>query len=102
MRWIDLLKTLGPIVVATTVPGGAVLAPIIVGAIHEAEGIKGASGAEKKEHALKLVEAGAAAANAVAKKTVVDPLAARDAADSGIDTVVKTINAAHSGQKDAA
>lgn len=100
MKWLELLKTIGPLVIASTVPGGQLLAPIVVGAIHSAEQLKGASGAEKKAHALELVEAGAAAANAVAGKVVVDPNAAVAAAASGIDTVVKTINAAHSGSQE--
>ena len=94
-KWLDLLKTLGPVVVAATVPGGAILAPIIVGAIAEAEKLPGATGAEKKAAALKLVKAGAAGTNAVAGRVVVDPTEAGTAAEKGIDTVVTVVNIAH-------
>ena len=93
MKWLDLLKAIGPAVVAAVVPGGPVLAPIIVSAIAEAEHIKGATGAEKKAHALNLVAAGAAGVNAVANKVVIDPSQAVAAAASGIDSVVGAINA---------
>ncbi len=94
-KWLEILKQLGPMVVATVVPGGAILAPIIVGAIAEAETIKGATGAQKKAAALNLVKAGAAGANAVAGKQVIDPAKAVAAAESGIDTVVSVVNIAH-------
>lgn len=91
-KWLDILKMVGPIVVAVTVPGGQLLAPIIVGAIESAEKLPGASGAEKKAHALELVKAGAAAANAVTGKVKIDPEQAVAVARSGIDTVVGAVN----------
>lgn len=102
-KWLDVLKTIGPMVVAATVPGGAVLAPIIVHAIAEAEALPGASGQEKKAHALELVKAGAEGVNAAAQKQVLDPQLVHDTAENGIEAVVGAVNIVHSvKQKPAA
>lgn len=96
---LGLLKTFGPILLSTLVPGaGGLLAPIIAGAIQSAEELHNASGPEKKAHALELVEAGAAAANVVAKKTLIEPAQARAIADPAIDTAVQVINVVHAAQ----
>lgn len=92
VSWLDILKFIGPTIVAAVVPHGRDLAPIIVDAITAAEQLKGATGADKKAHALTLVEQGAAGANAVAGKTLIDPKEAASTAGVAIDAVVKTVN----------
>lgn len=97
--FIGLLKTFGPAVLSALVPGvGGMLAPLVAAAIQSAEELQGATGPEKKAHALELVEAGAAAANVVAKKMLIDPGQARAIADPAIDTAVQVINVVHAAQ----
>ena len=77
------------------VPGGPALAPLvgtILGGITEAEAIKGASGAAKKAHVLKLVDAAVVGTN-LAKPGAVDPDLAREAASHGIDAILTAVNA---------
>ena len=92
-KWFQLITGLAPMILAN-VKGGDKIAPVIpviVAGIQEAEQIKGASGAAKKDHVLKTVEAGVAAANATGKVNL-DPAAVRDAASDGIDAVIGTIH----------
>lgn len=91
-KWLQILKVVGPVLVGVLVPGGPMLAPIIVGAIESAEKMKGATGPEKKAHALELVQAGVSGMNTVAGKTVVMPADAVATASSVIDTVVGVTN----------
>jgi len=92
MNWLDLLKVLGPAIVATTVPGGALLAPLIIQGIQEAEGLKGATGPEKKAHVVGLVRAGITTANLVAKKDVLSPTESVATVSAAIDAVVGAVN----------
>ena len=94
MKWLRLLKTLGPGIVAVLVPGvGPILAPIIVTAIAEAEKISGATGPEKKAAALELVKAGAVGVTiASGGKVVIDEAQAAATASSAIDTTVGVLN----------
>lgn len=94
-KWLELLKQIGPIIVAATVPGGAILAPIIVSGIATAEQIPGASGPEKKQHVIELATAAAQGINAAAGKPVIDPVTVQQVAGSAIDTVVGSVNLAH-------
>ena len=92
-KFLEVLNAVGPLVLLA-VPGGAAIAPIIpviVGAIGEAEAIKGASGAEKKQHVLNIVAAGVTTANATGKVTL-DPSEVQTVASHGIEAVVGTIH----------
>lgn len=92
-KFLAVLNAVGPIVLLA-VPGGAAVAPIIpvvVHAIGEAEQIKGASGAEKKQHVLNVVADAVTTANAT-NKVKIDPAEAQTVAAHGIDTVVGTIH----------
>lgn len=92
-KFLAVLNAVGPIVLAA-VPGGAGIAPlipVIVGAIGEAEQIKGATGPEKKQHVLNVVAAGVVTANSTGKVTL-DPVEVNTVASHGIDAVVGTIH----------
>lgn len=92
-KWLTILKVLGPAIIATTVPGGALIAPLIVTAIAEAEKIRGASGPEKKAAVIELVKVGVAGVNAASKgKVTIDPVAAAKTASAAIDTTIGVIN----------
>jgi hypothetical protein len=91
-KWLSILKTVGPTIVSLTVPGGVLLAPIIVTAIAEAEK-QHTTGAEKKAKALALIHAGVSGVNAASQgKVTIDPETAVSAAGHAIDTVVQTVN----------
>lgn len=92
-QFLTLINTIGPLVLLS-VPGGARLAPlvpVIIGAIGDAEAIKGASGPEKKAHVMSIVAAGVTTANATGK-VALDPADVASVADNGIDAVVGTLN----------
>ena len=91
-KWLELVKLLAPIIVASTVPGGAVLGPLIAHGISEAEKMKGATGSEKKAHVLNLVSDGVAGINTAKGQEVLDPSATVDAASKAIDTTVAVVN----------
>jgi hypothetical protein len=105
MKKFDLEKFIAAVqlftpMVLSQVPGGqkiAALVPTVTGAIVDAEAIAGATGAEKKAHALNIIAAGVVAANATGKVQL-DAAAIAGIADKGIDAVVgtvKVIQAAH-------
>jgi hypothetical protein len=92
-KFLAVVAALGPVVLSV-VPGGGSIAPLIptiVGAIVEAEAIKGATGAEKKAHVLNVVEAAVSVANATGKVTL-KPEEVQGVASLGIDTVISTIH----------
>ena len=91
-KFLEIVGQVGPVVLAA-VPGGAKIAPVIpkvIEAIGEAEKIKGASGAEKKQHVMNVVNTAVAIANTTGKVK----LDAGDVAaitSTGIDTVIATV-----------
>lgn len=97
-KWLAILKTFAPMIIATTVPGGAVIGPLVTHAIEEAESIQGATGAEKKAHTIAIVQDGIAGLNAGAGKVVVDPAAVTTTLSHGIDTAVGVTNMLHKQQ----
>lgn len=90
MKWLDILKVLGPAVLAT-VPGAQVIIPLIVAGIQIAE-ISGEPGPKKKLIAMEAVKAGVASANSVAKREVISVDEASQLADNTIDAVVGAVN----------
>jgi hypothetical protein len=97
-QFLDILKMVGPGVLAALVPGAAAFAPLIVTAINEAEQLVGATGPEKKAYALELVGVGVTAANAIAKKPLLDTDETKAAVSAGINAVVSTINIVQKAQ----
>lgn len=92
-KFLAIVNLVGPVVLAA-LPGGAVIAPmipVIVAGIGEAQQIKGATGAQKKEHVMKIVQAGIAVANQTGKVKL-DPTEVETVASNGIDTVISTIH----------
>lgn len=92
MNWIKVLKIVGPAILAV-VPGGLVLAPLVIAGIEVAE-MTGKSSAVKKEIALNTVKAGVEAANIIAKKEVVNSIEAVMVANNTIDAIVGATNIA--------
>lgn len=68
------------------------LLPLIMHGIQTAEGMKGATGAEKKAAALELVRTGLAGVAAAGKHPLDEP-SALAAVSHGIDAVVASVNA---------
>jgi hypothetical protein len=91
MNWIQLLLGMAPAILAVAkVP--AALIPTITHAMAEAQGLSGASGADKKAHVLSIVQDGVTALNDAKGKTVLDPAKTVAAVSGGIDTTIATIN----------
>lgn len=92
-KWLEILKDLGPVIVRF-IPGlDPKFGPLIVAAIGEAEQLAGATGDDKKRHALGLVKVGAEATNAATSSARVDVPKLTDAASKAIDAVVQGVNA---------
>ncbi len=89
-RWLQALAQFGPQILLFTPL--APIAPAVVVAIHEAELIKGATGAQKKAHVLNIVTAAASGANAQAGKDVVDAADVAATASQTIDTIISVVN----------
>jgi hypothetical protein len=92
-KWFALITGLAPLILSN-IKGGDKIAPVIpviVSGIQEAEQIKGASGADKKAHVLKTVEAGVAAANATGKVKL-DTAEVQAVASDGIDAVIGAVH----------
>lgn len=92
LSWQDLVKLLAPIVVAATVPHGALLGPLLATGISDAEQLVGATGPEKKAHVLKLVVDGVLALNTAKGHDVLDPSAVSVAAGQAIDATITVVN----------
>jgi CHASE3 domain sensor protein len=90
MNWIDALRVLGPAVLMV-VPGAQPFIPLIIAGIEVAER-SNQKGADKKEIAKDAVRVGAATANQIAKKEVVNVAEAEKAAEDAIDAVVGVTN----------
>lgn len=90
MNWLNVLKVLGPAILAV-VPGAQPIIPLIVAGIQVAE-MSGEPGAKKKQIAMEAVKAGVASANTVAKREVISVDEAAQLADNTIDAVVGAVN----------
>lgn len=90
MRWLEILKSIGPMIIATTVPNGALIAPAIVQAIQEAESIKGATGQQKLAHVVNIATSAAQIAKASGVK--IDPADVQHAASAAISATVDVVN----------
>lgn len=92
-KFLEVVGQVGPVVMAA-VPGGQKIAPIIpkvIQAIGEAEKIKGATGAAKKEHVLNVVRSSVEVANATGRVKL-DAGDVEAIASQGIDTVIATVH----------
>ncbi len=69
------------------------LLPLVVHGIQTAEGINGATGAEKKARAVELVRVGLTGVETASGKHPLDIPEAATAVDHGIDAVVSMVNA---------
>lgn len=89
-RFLELAKTLAPILLPIINPKLAPLSPYISAGIAEAEALPGASGDAKRAHVENLVNIGATAVNQTAGHQVIDVGALGSAVSDGISTVVDT------------
>lgn len=90
MKWLDILKVIGPAVMAV-VPGAQPFIPLVVAGIEVAES-SGKDGASKRVLAKEAVRFGAQAANTIAKRDVVPVDQAEAVFDSTVDTIVGVVN----------
>ena len=91
-KFLAVVGQVGPVILAA-VPGGekiGAVIPKVVQAIGEAEQIKGASGAEKKQHVLNVVNTATAIANTTGKVKL-DAAAVAAITSTGIDLVISTV-----------
>ena len=91
MNWKDILKIMGPAVMAV-VPGAQPFIPLVVAGIAAAEE-SGQPGADKRAIAKKVTKLGADAVNLAGKgKVHLDPVEADQVADDVIDAIVGVTN----------
>lgn len=90
-RWLTLVTGMLPVIFTFIPKLPAVLVPVIIQGIQEAEQIKGATGAQKKDHVMALVHLAIQTINAAKKRDVIgaDALAVIDRA---IDTGISVVN----------
>ncbi len=94
MNWKDVLKVMGPAVMAV-IPGAQPFIPLVVAGMTIAEESK-QPGASKRDIAVKATKLGAQAANIASKgKVQLDPDAAGQTADDVIDAIVGVTNIVH-------
>jgi hypothetical protein len=94
MKWLELARIFAPLV-AAFIPGLAPLSPALADGIQAAEGLAGASSADKLAHATTIARDGIAGLNAAAGRTVVDPSTSDALIGSAISTVVGVTNLVH-------
>jgi len=92
-KWFQLITGLAPLILANVKGGDKItpVIPVIVAGIQEAEQIKGASGEQKKDHVMKTVDAGVAAANATGKVKL-NAEEVKAVASDGIDAVIGAVH----------
>jgi hypothetical protein len=95
MKWLDLVKILAPIILGTINPHLGALAPVITAGITEAEGISGATGAQKLDHVVNLATAAANGINVAAGKPLIDVASVTATAGAAISAVVDATNIVH-------
>lgn len=92
-EFLNVVSVVAPAIL-TLIPGAhdiAVLVPVIISAIKEAEALARATGPEKKAHALAMVDDAITLLNATGRVHL-DPETAHGVADRGIDVVIGVIN----------
>lgn len=89
-KWISLLWTIGPPLLAALYPGSR-LTSILLAAMAAAEQA-GGSGPEKKARALELAAAGAGAMNVAGVDPPISGADVMKDAEPAIDAMVRTIN----------
>lgn len=92
-KWLGLVKQLAPLILAVT-PLAPIVPWVVVG-IQTAEGIEGATGAQKLEIAKAIVSVGVAATNAQVGKVILNPAEADTLVAAGISAVVAATNLVH-------
>ena len=93
MSWIELIKMLGPAIIAAKVPHGNEIAPLVIHGIETAEALKGASKTDKLKAARDLGLTGAKAINAAYGKEKFNISAIDGSIDDGINAVISVANA---------
>lgn len=91
-KFLSILAAVGPAILGAAVPGAQVFIPVIIGAIGEAQAIKGATGPQKKAHVLAIVTSAVTLANATHQIPALDAPLVLSTVGSGIDTVIGTIH----------
>ena len=100
-KWLSLIGSIAPYVLLA-IPGiPPVIIPAVVHGIQVAEGIQGASGAQKKAAVLDLVSTALTTVNGVTPGSV-DVEDALSAVSGGIDTTISVINTVHNASNQVA
>jgi hypothetical protein len=91
-NWFSWLKTLAPIILAL-IPKTQAISGRISDAIGAAEGLVGASGADKKASVMQIAADAVASVNTVAGTEKLPPAETLAATSDAIDTIVDIVNA---------
>jgi len=91
MKWLEILKVIGPSILSL-IPGVApAIIPVVVHGIETAEATM-KSGADKKAAVISIANDAVTVTNSVAKKEVIGPEVI-SAVSNGIDAVISSVNA---------
>lgn len=90
MKWLMLAQSMLPVILSFIPQLPAVLVPVIVQGIQEAEQMKG-SGAEKKQHVVNLAHLAIQTINTTKGREVISP-AVITVVDRAIDTAISIVN----------
>ena len=88
-KFLQLLAQFGPLILMIN-PATAAIAPLVIHAISEAQTLQ-VSGADKKEHALLIIEDGVNIAHQTHVKGFEDPVLVMATVGTAIDTVVGVV-----------
>lgn len=94
-KWIQAVEMLLPIVFLLIPRFPALLVPVVIHGIEEAQAIPGASGIEKKNHVLELVKLSAAGINAAAHRIVINIDRDFPLIERGIDLAMSVVGILH-------
>jgi hypothetical protein len=91
-KFATIAKVIAPVVLSTIPSVPPVLGPLVSHAIMEAEGVPGATGADKKAHVLAILNDALVTAAALGKP-IGNPVVIVPAVSQGVDAVITTIKA---------
>lgn len=91
----NLIKMFAPLLITTLKPSLAPIAGNITDAMDEAEGMQGATGAQKLEHVKKMAASAADAVNTAKGHVVIDKSSLDQSVTEAVDTAVAVNNLVH-------
>ena len=90
MKWLQILRILGPMVIISVRPELTPIIGDIINAIAEAEAMVGANGNQKLVHVIRIADHAVAAANKAGHH--IDPISAHTAVTEVVQAIIAVAN----------